>query len=301
MTARPAGLCHIVAGDIEVTFLPDGFIRSTPASSYPNSPAALWQASPHLLDEDGLLVMSLGALLVRTPTHNVLIDLGWGPDQTKLVNPATGVTTGQIMGGALLESLATQGISPDEIDAVLFSHLHRDHLGWIVTERGAHHEDHPQLTFANATHLCANEEWTYWSAEGRAGLGPAPTRGQLDALATRISFVADGNQPLPGIDVVATPGHTPGHLSFVLSSGGDRVVVLGDAVHCPIEIQEPELAFVVDVDPALASRTRAFLERELTRPSTVAAGAHFADLVFGRLIPGKAQPTWHFSKTQALT
>lgn len=292
MPARPAGFCEVRIGDVGVTFVPDGSITSTPAGSYPGSPEALWQANGHLLDEDGLLMMSLGTLLVRTGDALVLVDLGWGPSSQAIGDPAAGGPTGQIAGGSMLVNLAKVGVEPGDVDAVLFSHLHRDHTGWIVDAGAA--------GFPNATHYLSEAEWAYWTQPGRAGVGPAPTGEQLAVLGERLCFVGDGDRPAPGIDVMATPGHTPGHLSFVVSSGGERAIVLGDAVHCPVEILEPELSFVVDVDPALARRTREHLERELTRPATIAAGPHFADLVFGRLLVGEGRPSWQFPGSQAV-
>lgn len=283
----------MVLGDVEVTFIPDGEIRSTPQSSFPGSPPGLWEASPHVLDPDGLLVMSLGALFVRHGDRRLLVDLGWGPSEHTLVDPATGAMNGRIAGGGLLGGLEACGIRPEDIDTVLFSHLHRDHTGWLEVDG--------ELFFPNATHLVAEAEWDYWTVGGRAGIGPAPTAGQLAVLGKRLAFVAEGDRPAPGVDVVATPGHTPGHLSFVLSSGTDRAFVLGDAVHCPVEIREPELDFVTDVDADLARRTKQRIERELLEPGTVAAAAHFPDLVFGRLLPGTGKPTWQFSETQRMS
>lgn len=296
MPARPAGFCETSIGDIRVTFVPDGSIRSTPESSYPGSPEGLWQANGHLLDEDGMHVMSLGTLLVHSAGKLVLVDLGWGPSSMAL-GPPGGAATGRIEGGAMLDNLATLGVQPGDVDVVLFSHLHRDHTGWLVGAGDEGGGGEPM--FPNAVHCLSEAEWAYWSAEGRAGIGPAPTEEQLAALAGRLTPVADGDRPLPGIEVVATPGHTPGHLSYVVSSGTERAVVLGDAVHCPIEILEPELAFVVDVDPALARRTRAHLEQELAKPGTIAAGPHFADLVFGRLLVGEGKASWQFPGSQA--
>lgn len=292
MPARAAGPCKIAVGDLEVTFVPDGAICTTPESSYPGSPEALWRANPHLLDEEGRFVMSLGALLVRSGERLLLLDLGWGPTKESIVDPETGATDGWIAGGALLEHLEACGVRPEDVDTVLFSHLHRDHTGWLGRDG--------EPCFPNADHLVAEAEWTYWTTTGTLGVGPAPTKEQLDVLAERVGFVADAETPVPGVDVLATPGHTPGHCSFVLSSGTDRAVVLGDAVHCPIELLEPELAFVADVDPALAQRTRQQIEAELLRPDTVAAGPHFADLVFGRLLPGQGRRSWLFSEAQRL-
>ncbi len=288
MPARPSGPGRLDVGDIAVDFLPDGAIRHDPAASYPGSSHALWASSAEYLDEDGRLVMSLGALLVRTGGHTVLVDLGWGPSSTDLVDPATGAPNGRIEGGQLLDSLAAIGVAPAEVEAVLFSHLHRDHVGWLGDP------GHP--TFPSATYLVADAELDHWRGAGRTGIGPAPTAEQLAAVEGRGHAVADGDTPFPGISVLATPGHTPGHLSFVLSSGDGRAVVLGDAVHCPVEITEPELAFVVDVDPVLAQRTRRHLEQELLRPGTIAAGPHFPDVVFGRLLPGNGRPSWSFTR-----
>ncbi len=290
MPARAAGRCRITVGDLEVTFLPDGVICTTPEGSYPGSPEVLWRANPHLLDEDGRFVMSLGALLVRSGGRKALVDLGWGPTEQVIVDPATGAAAGRIAGGALLGNLEACGVRPEDVDTILISHLHRDHTGWLDRDGGP--------CFPNADHLVAEAEWAYWDTAGDLGVGPAPTREQLDALRSRISFFADGDTPVPGVDVFSTPGHTPGHTSFVLSSGDERALVLGDAVHCPLELLEPELDFVADVDPTLAQRTKRQIEAELLRPGTIAAGPHFADLVFGRLLPGNGRRVWLFPGAQ---
>lgn len=289
-------------GDIEVTFVPDGYICSSPTGSYPGTDDAYWAAHPHHLDDDGLLVMSLGALLVRTAGKLVLIDLAWGPGSTVIGIATPGQRQGHAAGGALLDNLRLLDVEPGDVDAVLFSHLHRDHTGWIVDPTSSGGEEAPGTpTFANANHYLSSAEWDYWSGAAGSGVGPAPSAEQLAILSSRLSFLDDGEHVLPGIDVMATFGHTPGHLSFVLSSGHERAIVLGDAVHCPIEILEPELTFVVDVDPELAQRTRVFIEQALLEPDTVAAATHFADLVFGRLMRGEGRSSWHFPASQALT
>jgi glyoxylase-like metal-dependent hydrolase (beta-lactamase superfamily II) len=297
--ASPAGFCRTTIGDIEVTFVPDGYICSSPTGSYPGTDDAFWAANPNHLDDDGRLVMSLGALLVRTAGNLVLIDLAWGPGSTLIGVAVAGQQQGRVVGGALLDNLRLLGVQPGDIDAVLFSHLHRDHTGWIVDPTSSDGEGTP--TFANAHHYLSSAEWEYWSAAAASGVGPAPSPEQLAVLASRLSFLDDGEHVLPGIDVMATFGHTPGHLSFVISSGQERAIVLGDAVHCPVEILEPELTFSVDVDPKLAQRTRLFIEQALLEPDTVAAAPHFADLIFGRLMRGAGKSSWHFPASQTLT
>jgi glyoxylase-like metal-dependent hydrolase (beta-lactamase superfamily II) len=112
--------------------------------------------------------------------------------------------------------------------------------------------------------------------------------------------MADLETPVPGITAVATPGHTPGHLSFVVSSGTARAVILGDMIHCPVEIGQSELDFVFDVDPKLNRETKARIERELAQPDTVTVGPHFPNLVFGRVLPGSAPVSIDFSLSRIL-
>ena len=90
----------------------------------------------------------------------------------------------------------------------------------------------------------------------------------------------------PGISVVPTPGHTPGHCSFLVSSASERAVVLGDAIHCPLQISHPEWAFSADANPEAAKRAREALLRELDAPQTSVVGPHFPDAVFGRVLGG---------------
>lgn len=302
MPASPAPFCQIDVGDIEVTFVPDGYIYSEPLGSFPGSTPEMWSANTHLLDSNGLVVMSLGTLLIRTAGKLVLVDLGWGPSSMEFSRPG-GASGGGIGGGRMLENLAALGVRPANVDAVLFSHLHSDHTGWIIdpssSTDGGDEPGNP--LFANAEHYLSQAEWDYWSNVSLTGPGPRPSAEQLAVLAKRITFVEDGDHPFPGIDVMATSGHTPGHLSFVISSGDERAVVLGDAVHCPIEIEQPELTFMADVDPALAQRTRVHIEQELLKEGTIAAAPHFADLVFGRLMPGQGRTTWQFPDSQRLS
>jgi glyoxylase-like metal-dependent hydrolase (beta-lactamase superfamily II) len=302
MPASPAPFCQIDVGDINVTFVPDGYIYSEALPSFPGSTPEMWSANSHLLDENGLVVMSLGALLVRTAGKLVMVDLAWGPHIMEPQLRPDGTSGPKLKGGALIDNLAAVGVRPVDVDAVVFSHLHGDHTGWIVdpstsTERA----DEPgRALFENAEHYLSQAEWDYWTGLSPDVPGPRPSGEQMAVLGSRISFLDDGENPFPGINVMATPGHTPGHLSLVISSGDERAVVLGDAVHCPIEIQEPELSFVVDVDPALAQRTRVHIEQELLKAGTIAAAPHFADLVFGRLMPGQGRSIWQFPDSQRL-
>jgi glyoxylase-like metal-dependent hydrolase (beta-lactamase superfamily II) len=96
----------------------------------------------------------------------------------------------------------------------------------------------------------------------------------------------------PGITARHTPGHTPGSYSLVLSSGDARAVLLGDAVECPIQLEEPDFHIISDVDPALAKRTRELLWRELEGTDTLVGAAHFPGLEMGRVLTGGQGARW---------
>ena len=89
-----------------------------------------------------------------------------------------------------------------------------------------------------------------------------------------------------------TPGHTPGHLCVVVASGGQRALLLGDAVTCPVQLDEPTWHSIGDVDPELANRTRERLWRELEGKDVTGAGAHFPELRFGRVLKGSGKRWW---------
>lgn len=282
MAAQPADSCELSIGDIGLAFIPDGHIKMPPVPMFEHGTQDLFDANSHLLDDDGYLVMSLGSLLVETDGKLLLIDLAWGPSTIDIESLTNGNRRGRIVGGALLDNLAGRGIAPADIDMVLFTHLHADHVGWLITEspRG------PVLTFPKAEYLLADAEWAFWSAPENAGRAGGPRKEHLNALAGRLNPLKEGCPPAPGVDVLPTPGHTPGHTSFVISSRTERAVVLGDVMHCALEISHPELALLNDVDPSLGIMSRDRIRSELERPGTLAVGSHFPETVFGRVLTG---------------
>jgi glyoxylase-like metal-dependent hydrolase (beta-lactamase superfamily II) len=275
VTARPqpVGLSSFVVGDIRLTLIPDGYHRCDPLVTFIGSTQPDWDAHRHLLDDAGRLVMTMGALLAELPDgQRALIDLGFGP--RTLILEALAM---EFWGGRLVASLAAVGLQPDDIDAVLYSHLHADHVGWTADR------DQGGLTFGRARHVMSPAEWAHW--EPIPGTG-GPDEHDLAALAQRIDLVDGETTVLPGITMVPTPGHTPGHCSFLVESGPQRAVVLGDAIHCPLQISHPEWAFVADASPDAARAARERLLRELDAPDTVVVGPHFPDAVFGRVLSG---------------
>jgi glyoxylase-like metal-dependent hydrolase (beta-lactamase superfamily II) len=178
---------------------------------------------------------------------------------------------------------------------VVFTHLHFDHIGWASIGREAY--------FPNATYRCARPDVEYFLGtdaldEEFFGLvfGAMSAADRLAPVLGRFE-PWDGDVTLaPGIDTLGAPGHTPGSAVVVVSSGEHRAMLLGDVVHCPLELTDDEFVFLGDVDPDLARRTRDSCRRLMDDGDVVAAGAHFTDLQFGRLLPGVGRRGWQVAR-----
>src|SRR2546430_234260 len=175
-------------------------------------------------------------------------------------------------GGQFLESLAALGVTPDDVTDVVFTHLHFDHVGW-ATQKGT-------VVFPRATFRCHAADWDHFVA------GPEPEAGsvkKLSPLADRLELFGDDTPLAPGITVRHAPGHTPGSAVIVVADDVERALLLGDVVHCPVELMENDWEAVMDVDPPLARPTREALAKELEGRDVPAAGAPFPRLPVRRL------------------
>ncbi|MCP2164289.1 MBL fold metallo-hydrolase [Goodfellowiella coeruleoviolacea] len=276
---RPSPLRSLRLGDTTVTYVPDGLVLLPARGWLRDSTEEVWAAHPEYLDETGNLVASIGGLLVRRDDRALLIDAGFGP-QSAPANPS--VPHGPIHGGALLDNLAALGVRPEQIEAVAFTHLHTDHIGWAW--HPAPGSDQP--AFTNATYLFSEPEWT------QRHLAKDTPPQALAALAPRVRTTTDGEEIFPGVRVLFTEGHTPGHATYVISSGGQRLIAFGDAMHTSLQIDHPEWSAAPDHDREQSAESRRRLVAELAQPNTIGFGVHFADVVFGRVQPDGTGPAW---------
>lgn len=278
--ARPAPSRTIAVGDISITYLPDGEGHFEPVGMFPASESDPdgWKRHSRWLDDDGRVVVTIGAFLIRTAGRNVLVDLGLGEADIEIPGFATATS------GKLLQNLAAEGLSPADVDTVLYTHLHSDHTGWTSGGSG--------LTFPNADHLIGDEaEIAYWRANADAPFAP-PVDSVLDPISPRLGTCSDGQTVAPGVTVRATPGHTPGHQSVIVSSGAERAVLLGDVAHCPAQLPEQEWSVLFDVDPVTARATRERVLDELEGTDTPVGCCHFPESAFGRIVRGEGVRYW---------
>ncbi|MEU4547475.1 MBL fold metallo-hydrolase [Nonomuraea dietziae] len=289
---QPASRAQVDIGDTTVTYLPDGHGWVDPFAFFPSSAPDGWAAHAEFLNSDGRFPVSIGSFLIRTGERVLLVDLGLGPVEYAIPGAVA------FRGGELVASLEAEGLAPSDVDTVVFTHLHHDHVGWVsdVSPAPAFPDGGvvTGLTFTGARHLVHEDEWRHWIA--RPGFpGPDATAVQAP-LADRIEFAGDGDEVAPGVRVMATPGHTPGHLSLVVTdpAGHDerRLIVLGDVMHCQVQVVESHWTFRFDVDPDQGLATRERLLKELQRPHTLLAGGHFAGQVFGQVLPPEPRRAW---------
>jgi glyoxylase-like metal-dependent hydrolase (beta-lactamase superfamily II) len=184
------------------------------------------------------------ALVINTGSHLVLFDTGMG--DSKLLGPTT---------GRLIANLKAAGIDPKDIDAVALTHAHPDHCWGLLTENGSRN-------FPNAQIYIAQADLDFWTDEARLSQDAIKdfvegARKQLLPNRDRIVFIKDGQEFLPGIQAMAAPGHTVGHVIFLISSQGKILCNMGDVVHHHIiPVEQPRLEFSFDTDPKQGAESR---------------------------------------------
>jgi glyoxylase-like metal-dependent hydrolase (beta-lactamase superfamily II) len=206
---------------------------------------------PDFFDETvGDLGSRIQTWIVRTPQHTVLIDTGVGNDKTRHDSPLWHRRTGE-----WLDDLRAAGVAPEQVQLVICTHLHVDHVGWntrLVDGRWV-------PTFPNATYLFAGEEWEYWRHEKDECIADSVVP---VAEAGRMRLVEADHVIDPWLQLIPSPGHTPGHVCVRLSTSAGEAIFAGDLMHRTVQVAEPQWSsrFCYDGKRAAATR-RAFIER----------------------------------------
>ncbi|HBS0494762.1 TPA: MBL fold metallo-hydrolase [Klebsiella pneumoniae] len=264
----PAPFYTLTAGDLTVTAVSDG-LMSAPLSLLSGISR---EEAEHLQRHSGLAspeTIAIGAYLIRGRVNTVLVDTGTGG--------ANGV------GGELIANLARLGVGPEEIDAILLTHAHPDHIGGLLSAAGT-------PAYPNATVFLPTRESAYWLATST--FDNASDRGRRNVLlvrrvlancAAQISGV-DDEEVIAGIRPCPLPGHTPGHTGYRLEAGDTSLLIWGDIVHFPsIQSARPEASVAFDVDPEQARRTREILLRQAASERWLIAGMHLGLPGFARV------------------
>ena len=258
------GFYRMKVGDLEVTALYDGtgvfdphWLNGTKATM--DGVAKALHEDPHMLD-----VADTG-FLVNTGKQLILVDAGagtwWG-----------GGALGRLAG-----NLRSAGYMPEQVDIVLVTHLHSDHVGGLTTQEG-------KRVFPNADVYVAKAESDFWLSPEIAAKAPKDAQPFFQsAQAIAAPYIKagkwhtfSGSEPIvDGMQIVPLPGHTPGHTGYEFSSKGQKILFWGDTIHAQrVQLQHPEVTVVFDVDPAAAAATRNQLLPKLAGGGVLIASPH---------------------------
>jgi glyoxylase-like metal-dependent hydrolase (beta-lactamase superfamily II) len=201
--------------------------------------------------------LAQNALVVVVDGKPVLFDTGTGPERP--FGPDT---------GRLVESLTLAGFRPDDIGAVMLTHLHSDHVWGLLAASGS-------AAFPRATVHVDARELAFLADASRAGPFIDRSRAAIAACTDRVQPFTTGAEVIPGIVAIATPGHTVGHTSYRVGSGADAVVVLGDLMHHPMLAERPDLTYRYDYDRSQTAASRRALLARCAAEGTRVLGYHF--------------------------
>ena len=257
-------------GNVTVLALQDIATPARPSIMFPMSTPEKLEPFQHFINQRGHFTLNIGAFAVRSAGKLILVDTGIGNKNRE-----------QFRNGILPENMAAAGIQPEDIDTVLITHLHIDHVGWNTVER----EGKFVPFFPKARYVIQRREWEYWSQPEIAAANPCIGDSVLPLAGTgQVDLIEDITAITPEITTVPTPGHTPAHISIAIVSNGEKALITGDVAHHPVQLTEWEWGMTVDVDPAMARETRRQLIERVDREGELVIGTHFPAPGFGRLV-----------------
>lgn len=273
---------HFKVGAFECMAVSDGTLTYTPPT-FPPPTTLLFSNAPrgdleHTLRQHNIQpehwaewISPYICLLVNTGEHRVLVDTG-----ADGLDPNT---------GKLLQNLQAEGIAPEDIDMVILTHCHPDHIGGNTLEEG-------KLAFPNARFAMWKDEWDFWTSE-EAGVKLdehvrevllSVARKNLPPIQDRLDLIEREREILPGIHAIAAPGHTPGHMALVISSGGEQLLCISDTALHPIHLEQPEWCAAVDFAPDQVVATRRRILNRAAAEKALVLAFHFPFPGLGHIV-----------------
>jgi len=234
---------------------------------------------PKFLDAEDKLVLCIQSYLVQTPGRNILIDTCVGNHKPR---PARAFWH-MLKSDRYERNLAACGLGTGDIDFILCTHLHPDHVGWNTRL-----EDGRWVpTFPNARYIFADRELAHWTERQKEDPEAVPwiTDSVLPIVAAARADIVKSTRAFDDlVTLVPTPGHTIDHFSVRVGEPGADALITGDMIHSPLQARYPELSARPDYDADQSAQTRRKLFGEICDTSTLLCTAHFPSPSVGRLV-----------------
>ena len=276
-------------GNVEITVLHDAVSALPLNQTFPEVPANLWvpyqQRYPEAFDGTDNLRVHFECYLIRSQGQTILVDTGLGSSAT---NPGTVAAFGGGNDGRLLDELATAGLKPEDVDTVFLTHLHPDHVGWNTSGGANNSPSFPRARYVAheadvGVFKSPQDEQIFGFKFWEETIAPLERAGVLDLLAGESTLTSE-------VTAIPTPGHTPGSMSIVIVSSGERALIMGDVFHNPAQVTETDWTFSFDSDPALAVQTRGRMVERAERENAAMAICHTSG--FGKVVRVEGRRYW---------
>lgn len=232
---------------------------------------------PNALDPvTGNVKLCYQSYIVKTPHHTVLVDSCIGNDKNHPNRPAW---TGR-KDPAFMNGMAAAGVKPEEVDFVMCTHLHMDHVGWNTKMENGRWVP----TFPNARYLFSETEYKFWEAQHAKEKMHYMDDSVMPIIeAKKADLVTSAHAVNDYFTLVPTPGHTIDHYAVRIGKGGKDALITGDFIHSPLQAKYPDLAMRVDYNPKQGGETRWKMLGELCDTETLCCTAHFPSPSVGRI------------------
>lgn len=256
-------------GNVELVSLTDSGAPKPPTDVFGNSRLQEWQADfPNLLDADGNIFLRFGSVGVYSGGKLVVVDTGVGPPD-----------------GKMMAEMQQRGVKREDVELVVTTHLHPDHVGWNLTDG--------RPTFPRARYLVPKSDYEYWTQPSVLDESPHIGQSVMPLGELDVMDLIDGEYKVTDeLTTLATPGHTPGHISIAIVSSGQRGFILGDVAHSPAQAHYTDWNPGFDVDQELSPKTRHKILDRLEAEGALVSASHFPEPGFGRFVRREGRRYW---------
>ena len=270
----------VIVGNVEITSLSDGALEFDLCNFFPTVPGEEWNPYQQHLMPERRVRLNLACFLVRSEGRSILVDTGLGP------RPADGPDPGW---GRLMQDFQDNGLRPEDVDMVVFTHAHRDHVGWNLTSQNGRFEP----TFPNARYWMSRVDWEVCHDPDLTERFPNAPQCVWPLEELGLIELIEGEQVLTSeLTTLPTPGHTPGHMSIMIASQGERALILGDVLHNTVQVHETDWVSRADIDPELTRTTRRNLMERLELEGSLVAAVHLPAPGFGKVVRFEGRRIW---------